>query len=839
MGDNVSGADNPSKEEPGKSGIIRAILMNTVEYVQDDEPMSTELFFPTTKEAVYTALTEIRTNKENYENLDVRAFDSEIPELNGFFENIDGATIDEINYLAAMLKNMDDQETHIFLLLINAGEEPPGIAELINAAKNVGCYSFDTANGALVNEKVFANLYGGKDDIPAEYRVLDLPDSDNLKLYLPQIAEWIENKTGKPQQIITTHERDDIHYVDYDNDEKAMNMTLIVDADIDVKSISWSGEYGIGINVDTESSENGEKVHVILWTDSEMGKDERGYYMDAEGAVNGVLVISNPDIKVTGDVIKEMLAIHDYREPEEKGDIIKITIYNDKLYEETGHKEFVSARLSFPTTREAVQAALSEIGVDGKNYSRYSIDECKSDIDGLEDCIAVNADINELHYLASIIKDMDDSEKDILGALIDKNHRDQSVSEIINDIHNIPCYYLQPVFSEKQYGEFLLDKVIDEIGSIAHENIENSEAYGKIMYYLDEIGQSVDTKAYGRRIAGMEKGSFTDFGYLTQTDEPKKKYAGKEDIPEEYRVFAYPDDERHAGLYKIENTDLSDFIYKLHILPGDFTSDIKYNMRMLPEGIGEDYIILMNRHNIRITDAEYTYQDHTDINSVFRQFPHDTRAYLFHIDKREDGRAYGSIVIVDCGALSEDIDKNSVSFVGITADIKGSISQHLTRNQWENLRHIDKDKIQAWHYHFNPADVKTLNAHREDFFKQRLHEAEPITPETLFGYFNAEYMAEANYSQPGMIRVPLETAKVMLLNEDAPVFRLTPRSAEKLSMIAAATNALYTQNFREFAVKKEDNAGIDKMCRRETDKMAGKPPELDNQKKRDKPEQDL
>jgi hypothetical protein len=58
-------------------------------------------------------------------------------------------------------------------------------------------------------------------------------------------------------------------------------------------------------------------------------------------------------------------------------------------------------------------------------------------------------------------------------------------------------------------------------------------------------------------------------------------------------------------------------------------------------------------------------------------------------------------------------------------------------------------------------------------------------------------------------------------------------------MIAAATNALYTQNFREFAVKKEDKAGIDKMCRRETDKLAGKSQELDVSKKRNKSEQDL
>jgi hypothetical protein len=337
----------------------------------------------------------------------------------------------------------------------------------------------------------------------------------------------------------------------------------------------------------------------------------------------------------------------------------------------------------------------------------------------------------------------------------------------------------------------------------------------------------------------MEEGSFTDFGYLKKVDDITDSYKGKEDIPEKYRVFAYPDSEYKAGLYRIENTDITDFAYKLHILPGDFTKDLNTNMPVLSNGISDNYVLIMNRNELRITDAESAYQDHSEINGYLQAFPHDARAYLFHIEKREDGRAFGSIVMVDCGLLSEDIKNNSISFTGITADIKGSISQYLSREQYDNLQHIDHDKIQGWHHHFEPSDVEKLTAHRGEFFNQRLKEAEAITPDTLLDYLNAEYMAEANYSQPGMIRIPLETAKTMLLNEDASVFRLTPRSAEKLSMIAAATNALYTQNFREFAVKKEDRAGIDSMCRRETDKLAGKPPELDNHKKRDKPEQDL
>lgn len=515
-------------------------------------------------------------------------------------------------------------------------------------------------------------------------------------------------------------------------------------------------------------------------------------------------------------------------------EVFNISIYNAKLYEETGYKEFASTWLSFPTTAEAVQAALNEIGVDGKNYSRYLIDERESNIKGLADCFPENAHIDELNYLAVKIQGLDENQHDILGALIDKNSRNFEVAELINAVDNIDCYILQPAFTAEEYGEFLRDTILDVFGNIANDYLKDSKIFGNFMTSLDEIEKYIDTEKFGNDTAEKEGGYFTDFGYLLQDAETTKHYKGISDVPPEYRVYVYPEPERKAGLFKIENTDISDFVYKLHVLAGDYTNDLQYNMRMLPESIGEDYTIIMNSHNIRITESEHTYQDHTDINSVFRKFPHDTRAYLFHIDNRENGRAYGSIVMVDCGTLSEDIDKNSISFTGITIDIKNSMSQYLTREEWNNVKHIDHDKIAGYQYHFDDADVQNLTAHREDFFKQRLQEAEMIAPDTLLDYLNAEYMSEANYSQPGMIRVPQETARIMLLYEDASVYRLTPRSAEQLSTITAAKNGLNFNNFREFAVKKDNKSGIDKMCGREIDRITSRQSERNVPSKPDK-----
>lgn len=667
----------------------------------------------------------------------------------------------------------------------------------------------------------------------------DLSSTDVVKLYLTQIAKWIENVTGIPQQIINTHERADINYIDYNIENLDINMTIIADANINIKSISWSDNYGIGLNVDSDSDENGEKVHVILWTDDETQKDEHGYYMDAVGALNGVLVINNPDLKITKETIKEMLAIQNDRDVAEKQEIYEILFYNAKLYEETSYKEFASAWLSFPTTKEAVQAMLQEIGVDGKNYNRYQIDGVESEFKSLIDCIPENADIDELNYLAAKIQNMDDHEIEILESVIEKNERNMTVTDIINNIDNIGCYYLQPAITENEYGEFLLEVALDEIGMIANEHITDTEAYSKLMSRLDEIEKFVDTETFGGRYAHLEKGCFTDYGYLTLNGEITKDYTGKEDIPQEYRVFAYPDEEHNAGLYKIENTDLSDFIYKLHILAGDYTGDVQNNMRMLSDGIGKDYIIVMDDKNIKIADAETVYQDHTDINSIFGKILPSTREYMLHIDKREDGRVFGSVVMVRSGELSEDIAKNRISFTDVTVDIKNGTSNYLTRTQWNNLKHIEHDKIKGYQYYFDPNDVQKLANHLEEFLNQRLKDAETISSDILFDYLNAEYMAEANNSKPAMIRVPLDTAIKMILNEDAAVYRLKPQSIEQISIIAAAKGNLTYTNFREFAVKKDDHVGIDKMCRRETDKLASTIPELDNSKKRNKQEQNL
>ena len=70
-------------------------------------------------------------------------------------------------------------------------------------------------------------------------------------------------------------------------------------------------------------------------------------------------------------------------------------------------------------------------------------------------------------------------------------------------------------------------------------------------------------------------------------------------------------------------------------------------------------------------------------------------------------------------------------------------------------------------------------------------------------------------------RIPMGTAKELLLHDEAPVYRLLPGGAEKIAPIAAVTTGLWYENYREFAIAPEDWRALDKLIRRETDRLMG------------------
>lgn len=75
-------------------------------------------------------------------------------------------------------------------------------------------------------------------------------------------------------------------------------------------------------------------------------------------------------------------------------------------------------------------------------------------------------------------------------------------------------------------------------------------------YYIEEmcmleipehLENYIDYEAYGRDMSMDEDGRFTEGGYVVRTgDSFTELYSGRDDIPEEHRIFAYPEPEKRS-----------------------------------------------------------------------------------------------------------------------------------------------------------------------------------------------------------------------------------------------------------------------------------------------------
>ena len=179
--------------------------------------------------------------------------------------------------------------------------------------------------------------------------------------------------------------------------------------------------------------------------------------------------------------------------------------------------------LKFPTTTEEVQALLKRIGIDGVRYEEIFITDYEVNISGLYDCLGEYESIDELNYLASLISEMDQSDREKFEAVIDSGEYSGSVKELINLTQNLDCF------------EFYAGVEDDEtLGRIYVEDIEAIDVPEHLLNYFDY-------EAYGRDIRLNEDGHYAPGGYvLNNGGSFIEHYHGREDIPDEHRVFSMP-----------------------------------------------------------------------------------------------------------------------------------------------------------------------------------------------------------------------------------------------------------------------------------------------------------
>jgi antirestriction protein len=183
--------------------------------------------------------------------------------------------------------------------------------------------------------------------------------------------------------------------------------------------------------------------------------------------------------------------------------------------------------LKLPATTEEVQALLRRIHVDGVRYEETFITDYETDITGLYDCLGEYESIDELNYLASLLDDMEEWEAEKFAAAVELGEHTGSVKDLINLAQNLDCF------------EFYTD-------------IEGEEDLGR--YYITEmctlevpehLEQYIDYEAYGRDMNLDENGLFVNGGYIVNNgDSFIEHYSGRDDLPEEYRIFAYPVQEK-------------------------------------------------------------------------------------------------------------------------------------------------------------------------------------------------------------------------------------------------------------------------------------------------------
>ena len=180
--------------------------------------------------------------------------------------------------------------------------------------------------------------------------------------------------------------------------------------------------------------------------------------------------------------------------------------------------------LKFPATRENVKSVLEKIGVDGIMYEEFFITSYNTKISGLR--LGEYESIDELNYLATLLDDMDEYDLERFAAAVEYGEHTGSVKDLINLTQNLDCYEYYPgVNDDEDLGYYL----VDEMG---------------MLDIPDHIQPYFDYEAYGRDISINESGTFAENGFIVLGGGFNELYNGREDIPDEHKIFAYPEPEK-------------------------------------------------------------------------------------------------------------------------------------------------------------------------------------------------------------------------------------------------------------------------------------------------------
>ena len=291
-------------------------------------------------------------------------------------------------------------------------------------------------------------------------------------------------------------------------------------------------------------------------------------------------------------------------------------------------------------------------------------------------------------------------------------------------------------------------------------------------------------------------------------------------------------------IHLIRDTDLITFAYELHIFAGDFLRELEFNIHSLVTNTGADSVAIMGKNHMWLSDALHAYCSTADLHQmIFTTEYIGARAFLFHTDRKEDGRLYGDVMMLDLDTLRQDVKRNTLSPYGVDIYRPNGRMETVSLEKWHSMELCEKDALKSWGFCYRPEQVTEWQHHYSGMFSRWKEQAFSYMAQDLEELLNISYMEAAQNPDTDIYRIPLGTARQMLLYDEAPVYRLLPSGPEKIPPIAAVRAGLWYENYREFAVAPEDLGAVDALVRRETDRLAGNRPKLhQSEKNRSTPE---
>ena len=121
------------------ASLFEAYITNLGKY-NEGELVGETLKFPTTTEEVQALLKRIGVDGVRYEEFFITSFDGDVLGLYDYLTEYEN--LDELNYLACLLSELDQGELEKFEAVIDSGEHTSSVADLINLAQNLDCYEF-------------------------------------------------------------------------------------------------------------------------------------------------------------------------------------------------------------------------------------------------------------------------------------------------------------------------------------------------------------------------------------------------------------------------------------------------------------------------------------------------------------------------------------------------------------------------------------------------------------------------------------------------------------------------------------------------------------------------